>query len=61
MAFHEHPTRPDGIIYPSRLNGETNLAIYDRAIGKLTTRSTGPLLRQHGLALVLRDLNVGLR
>jgi hypothetical protein len=25
----------DGIIYPSRLNNETNLAIYDRAVGKL--------------------------
>jgi hypothetical protein len=60
LAFHDHPAQPDGIIYPSRLNGEANLAIYDRAIGKLTAQSTGPLLRQHGLALVLRDLKVGL-
>jgi len=61
VAFHEHPARPDGIVYPSRLNGETNLAIYDRAIGKLSARSSGPLLQQPGLALVLRALKVGLQ
>ncbi|MFQ6185275.1 RES family NAD+ phosphorylase [Sinorhizobium meliloti] len=32
LAFHEHRSVPDGIIYPSRLNGHTNLAIFDRAI-----------------------------
>jgi RES domain len=61
LAFHEHPAQPDGIIYPSRLNGETNLAVYDRAIGKLTARSSGLLLGQPGLARVLRDLKVGLQ
>lgn len=35
LAFYEHPSEPDGILYPSRLNGETNLAVYDRAIPKL--------------------------
>ena len=29
LAFHEHRSVPDGIIYPSRLNGHTNLAIFD--------------------------------
>lgn len=57
-AFNEHPGKPDGIIYPSRLNGETNVAIYDRAIPKLRPRSVGPLLRQAGLADVLNDLKV---
>lgn len=61
LAFHEHPAAVDGIIYPSRLNGETNLAIYDRAIGKFAVRSSVPLLRQAGLATVLRDLKVGLQ
>lgn len=60
VAFHEHPRQPDGIIYPSRLNGETNLAIYDRAIGKLKATASGPLLKQSGLGGVLRDLKVGL-
>ena len=61
LAFHEHPVQLDGILYPSRLNGEINLAIYDRAMGKLAARSTTALLRQHELASVLRDLKVGLQ
>ena len=61
VAFHEHPARLDGILYPSRLNGEINLAIYDRAISKLSAPSSGALLRQSGLAGVLRDLRVGLQ
>ena len=61
VAFYDHPAQPDGIIYPSRLNGETNLAIYDRAIGKVSVATSGPLLRQPGLARVLRDLRLGLQ
>ncbi len=61
VAFHDHPAQPDGVIYPSRLNGETNLAVYDRAIGKLSARSSGSLLSQPGLARVLRELRVGLQ
>ena len=38
LALHQHPAGVDGIIYPSRLNGETNLAIYDRSIPKLSVR-----------------------
>lgn len=61
VAIHDHPTRPDGIIYPSRLNGETNLAIYGRAIPKLRALTHGPLLKETGLAAVLRELKVGLQ
>lgn len=60
-AFHAHPAQPDGVIYPSRLNGETNLAIYDRAMGKLGVVSSRPLLSEPDLASVLRDLKVGLQ
>ena len=35
LAIHDHPDTPDGIIYPSRLNGTTNIAVYGRAVGKL--------------------------
>lgn len=60
VAFHEHRNQVDGIIYPSRLNGHTNLAVFDRAIGKL--RAVGPtrLIRTPGLANVLDDLNVAI-
>jgi hypothetical protein len=60
VAFHDHPDRVDGIIYPSRLNGETNLAIYDRAIGKLEPLRTSDLRQAPGLAGVLDDFRVAL-
>ena len=60
VAFHEHPEAPDGIIYPSRLNNETNLAIYDRAIPNLAVHRVTPLIRAEGLAGVLTDLKVAI-
>ncbi|WP_336717929.1 RES family NAD+ phosphorylase [Asaia bogorensis] len=36
LALHDHPAEPDGILYPSRLNEEINLAIFERAIPKLS-------------------------
>ncbi len=60
LAIHEHPAQPDGIIYPSRLNGEVNLAVYDHAMDKLRATSHHPLLKGPGLAQVLRGLKVGL-
>jgi len=60
VAFHAHPSTPDGIIYPSRLNGETNLAIYDHAIGKVTAVGTEPLIATPGFADVLNDFKVAL-
>lgn len=60
LAFHEHPRKPDGVIYPSRLNGHANLAVYDRAISKLKTRRQMSLIDAPGLASVLNDLQVGI-
>jgi len=39
LAAYLRADAPDGLWYPSRLNGDDNLAIYDRAIGAL---SAGP-------------------
>jgi hypothetical protein len=47
-------------IYPSRLNGETNLAVYDRAVRKLVAPRTHILRRAPGLAQVLDDLAVAM-
>ncbi len=58
LAFHEHPQQPDGVIYPSRLNGHTNLAIYDRAIAKLKAAGVMKLITAPGLAAVLDELCV---
>jgi hypothetical protein len=41
-AAHDRPEQLDGIWYPSRLNNEDNLAIFDRSLGKL---SAGPRRR----------------
>ena len=61
LAFHAHAAAPDGIIYPSRFDGETNLALFDRALGKVRVRSAGPLLdRRTELAEVIRDLKIAL-
>lgn len=60
VAFHRHPTQPDGIIYPSRLNEEINLAIYDRATGKLDCIRTRSLIHAPGLAAILDTFRVAL-
>ena len=60
LAFHEHGAKPDGVIYPSRLNGHTNVAVFDRAIWKLRVVRKTTLMAAPGLARVLDDLKVGI-
>ena len=60
LAFHEHGARPDGIIYPSRLNGHTNVAVFDRAIWKLRVVRKATLMAAPGLGGVLDDLKVAI-
>ena len=60
VAIHDHPSAPDGIIYPSRLNGHTNLAIYDRAMAKLKPIRIRRLIAAPGLAAVLNDFSVSI-
>jgi RES domain-containing protein len=60
VAFHDHPEQVDGIIYASRLNGETNLAVYGRAVGKLVAPRVHTLRRTPGLAEVLNVLAVAI-
>jgi hypothetical protein len=60
VAFYEHPMAPDGLIYSSRLNDDTNLAVYDRAIGKLSADRIFRLIEVPGFAGVLDALRVAL-
>jgi hypothetical protein len=60
LAFYEHPSQPDGIIYSSRLNEDTNAAIYDRAIVRLHTVGNTELINAPGFAEVLDDLRVAI-
>jgi len=47
-------------VYPSRLLGQTNLAIYDRATPKLRVAIVGPLIAVPDLPTVLDELMVAL-
>jgi hypothetical protein len=58
LAFYQHPSEPDGIVYPSRLNGQTDLAVYDRAVNKLRRTRVVDLVDAPGLAAVLDDLMI---
>lgn len=53
LAIHDHPAAVDGILYPSRLNNEINLAIYDRAIPKLATKTMCDLDKAPGIGPIL--------
>jgi hypothetical protein len=58
-AFHAHSDRINGIFYPSRLNEERNIAIYDRALAKLSVLSTPRLVDCRGeLAKIITDLDL---
>ncbi len=60
VAFHEHRDQVDGIIYPSRLNGHTNVAVFDRSIDKLKAIDATRLIRAPGLAALLDDLDIAI-
>lgn len=54
-ALRSHDERPDGLIYSSRLNEDTNVVVYDRALPKLKATATPRLLEcRSELADVLR-------
>jgi hypothetical protein len=59
-AFHDHPSAPDCVIYPSRLNGQTNLAVYDRAAPALRVAGVRRLIAAPDLAEASNDLAVEL-
>ena len=61
-AFHDHPDGIDGVYYPSRLNEERNIALYERALTKLTVVSTPRLIElRNGLADIINDFALAIR
>ncbi|RJF84535.1 hypothetical protein D3877_08400 [Azospirillum cavernae] len=52
-VLHDHSAKPDGLRYPSRLNGDDNIAVYDRALFKLAAGSRRKLSACPELAPVL--------
>ena len=60
VAFHDHPAKIDGLLYPSRLNGVENIALYHRAVPKLTAKAIYRLDAAPGLAPVLDTYKIAL-
>lgn len=44
-AIWAHDDAPDGMIFNSRLNGQENIAVFDRALPKLRVDSVAPILQ----------------
>jgi len=47
LALWGHSSEPDGILFPSRLNTELNIALFDRAMPKIRHAMVVPLLNQY--------------
>jgi RES domain len=60
LAVYQHADQLDGICYQSRLNGEENLAVYDRAIPKLAAGARRKLAICTELAPILTAYRVAL-
>ena len=61
VAFFGHEDRPDGVYYPSRLNEERCIALYDRAVPKLRAIDAQRLLDcEDELTAILDDLEIAL-
>lgn len=60
-AFWSHDAKPDGIVYDSRINGETNIALYDRALAKLSVIATPELIEcRLELARIIIELDLAI-
>lgn len=60
LAVYRHPDSPDGIWYQSRLNGDENIAVYDRAVGKLSAGQRRPLGSCPELTVILDRYRIAL-
>lgn len=60
-ALWAHDTKPDGLLYDPRLNGETNVVVFDRALPKLVTVAVPRLVDcRDDLATILTDLDLAI-
>lgn len=60
LAVYQHPAAADGIVYQSRLNGEVNVAVFDRAVPSLRAVKVESLMAARDLASVLNDFKVAI-
>ena len=60
QAFHDHPQKVNGILYRSRINGDINLAVFNRAIVDLTGNGNIPLVEVEDFAPMIERMHVAL-
>ena len=60
-ATYAHVPEADGFLYPSRFTGDTCVAVFDRAIDKLTVRNVTALVQHPQFADVLIEYGITLR
>jgi hypothetical protein len=60
LAIHAHPANVDGIAYPSRLNAELDLAVFDRAVEKFTVESVEMLRERSEIGKLLDFYRIAL-
>jgi hypothetical protein len=60
-AVHAHKDAPDGIIFSSRLNEQSNVALFDRALPRITLVDAAPLFAYRAeLAAILNTYDIAL-
>jgi hypothetical protein len=61
LAFWLHKQRPHGVLYPSRLNEEICLALYDLALPNVRVSTTRPFLEYKAeVASLIREFNLAI-
>jgi hypothetical protein len=61
LAFWLHKQRPHGVLYPSRLNEEINLALYDVALPNVRVYRTRPFLEYRSeVAALIREFKLAI-
>ena len=60
-ALWSHDAKSDGIIYDSRLNGETNITLNDRTLTKVSASATPRLVDCRAeLAIIINDFDLAI-
>lgn len=57
-AVHQNPARVDGMAFPSRHNGSTNIVVFERAFAKIALNADFALGRAANLARTLDTFNI---
>lgn len=61
QAFYQHPDSADDVLYPSRLIGESNIAVFDRAVAKPKVKAAPMLLdRRDEFAAIINDFDLAI-